>query len=189
MKMSNKNSAWKVTLSAAKLIAAPALMSAMLAVGGCYAPQPTMADLYGSDKILTDQEYLEMARCWLDSERSNYKVWSSLSENKRETLNQLWTKVHQEMLERGELTPATRTAMRDTAEYFNTKKLVSFDTIASNPTPDLNGQFESWDRRRQNDSMVYNQNFRALADEWSRFWLMEMPGGTPYDTVNTTGRF
>jgi hypothetical protein len=37
--------------------------------------------------------------------------------------------------------------------------------------------------------MVYNQNFRALADEWSRVWLMEMPGGTPYDTVNTTGRF
>jgi hypothetical protein len=37
--------------------------------------------------------------------------------------------------------------------------------------------------------MVDDQNFRALADEWSRLWLMERPGGTPYNTVNTTGRF
>jgi len=190
MKMSSKHSALKVTLSAAKLIAAPALMSAMMTVmvvGGCYAPQPT--ELYRTDELLTDTEYVEMARCWTELSRSNYNEWKSYSENEKIRVNQLWTKVHQEMLERGELTPATRTAMRDTAEYFNTKKLVSFDTIASNPTPDLNGQFESWDRRRQNDSMIYNQNFRALADEWSRFWLMEMPGGTPYDTVNTTGRF
>jgi len=36
--------------------------------------------------------------------------------------------------------------------------------------------------------MVYNQNFRMLADEWSRIWLMERPGGSAYDLVNTTGR-
>jgi hypothetical protein len=53
----------------------------------------------------------------------------------------------------------------------------------------LNGQLESWDRRRQGDSMIYNQNLRMLADEWSRFWLMERPGASPYDTVNTSGRF
>ena len=192
MKMSRTHSALQITVLAAKFIAAPALMSAMLAVGGCYAPQPTMADLYGSDKILTDQEYLEMARCWLDSERSNYKVWSSLSENKRETLNQLWTKGHQEILDRGQMSSDTLTNLKSVCDGIRDEvryEPVSFDAIASNPTPDLNGQFESWDRRRQNDSMVYNQNFRALADEWSRFWLMEMPGGTPYDTVNTTGRF
>jgi hypothetical protein len=87
------------------------------------------------------------------------------------------------------LSPETAKKVAELDQTCNDAYLISFDSIASNPTPDLNGQFESWDRRRQNDSMIYNQNFRALADEWSRFWLMEMPGGTPYDTVNTTGRF
>jgi hypothetical protein len=65
---------------------------------------------------------------------------------------------------------------------------VSFTSVTSNPTPELNGQFESWDDRRRNDAMVNNQNFRMMADEWSRFWLMERPGGSAYDLVNTTGR-
>ena len=89
----------------------------------------------------------------------------------------------------GTLSAQTNKEVAELDEYCNGAYLVSFDSIASNPTPDMNGQIESYDRRRQGDSMIYNQNLRALADEWSRFWLMERPGGSPYDTVNTTGRF
>ncbi|MFM8699656.1 MAG: hypothetical protein ACKOF7_13585, partial [Phycisphaerales bacterium] len=97
--------------------------------------------------------------------------------------------VEAEMAAGGTMSDATKKRVADLDETCNSAYLVSFDLIATNPTPDMNGQLESWDRRRQNDSMVYNQNLRALADEWSRLWLMETPGGTPYDTVNTTGRF
>ena len=87
------------------------------------------------------------------------------------------------------LSDAMKKRIADLDETCNSAYIVSFDRIATNTTPDMNGQLESWDSRRQNDSMIYNQNLRALADEWSRVWLMERPGGTPYNTVNTTGRF
>lgn len=167
-------------------IALPAFL-AFAFIGGCYTPQPT--SLYRSDRLLSDDEVLEMARCWSDWGRSNFSTWNDLSDNTKQRLNQLWTKAHSEMIRDGKLSPETRQMVVRETEALNTELLVSFDAIASNPTPDLNGQFESWDRRRQNDSMVYNQNLRSLADEWSRFWLMERPGGTPYDTVNTTGRY
>ena len=165
----------------------PATVAALAVLGGCYTPQPTT--LYRSDEMLSDEEYLEMARSWMDLSRSNYGEWKSLSDNQRVMINQIWTKAHQEMIANGKISPDTRKALSAFADFRNTERLVSFDAIASNPTPDMNGQLESWDRRRENDSMVYNQNLRALADEWSRVWLMERPGGTPYDTVNTTGRF
>ncbi len=165
----------------------PATVAALAVLGGCYAPQPTT--LYRSDEVLSDEEYLEMARGWMDLSRANYGEWTSLSVNQRVTINQLWTKAHQEMIANGKISPGTRQALSAFADFRNTEKLVSFDAIASNPTPDMNGQLESWDRRRQGDSMIYNENLRALADEWSRFWLMERPGGTPYNTVNTSGRF
>jgi hypothetical protein len=168
-------------------LAAPALLVASIAVAGCYTPQPTT--LYRQDKALSDEEVLEMARCWSDWGRSNSDVWKSLSDNRRARLNQVWTKAHSEMLRDGKMSPETKQMVINETDQLNTELIVSFDAIASNPTPDMNGQLESWDRRRQNDSMVYNQNLRALADEWSRVWLMEKPGGTPYDTVNTTGRF
>lgn len=168
-------------------ITAPVLLAAALVAGGCYAPQPTT--LYRSDELLSDQEYLEMARSWTELSRSNYSDWKELSDNEKQTINQIWTKAHEEMIRDGKMSPATRQALGDFAERMNTKKLVSFDAIASNPTPDMNGELESWDRRRQGDSMIYNQNLRMLADEWSRFWLMERPGASPYDTVNTSGRF
>jgi hypothetical protein len=94
-----------------------------------------------------------------------------------------------EMSSKGELSVETKKSISDLNEACNHAYLTSFDMIASNPTPDLNGQFESWDKRRLNDSMVYNQNLRAMADSWSRFWLMDQPDPTPYNTVNTTGRF
>jgi hypothetical protein len=179
-------------------ITAPVLLAAALVAGGCYAPQPTTLYHVGDiqEPLETDDDYLEMARCWADLSRSNYGVWKSLSDNQKETLNQLWTKAHQEQLRDGKLSPATKSAiaaerkvLNDKFEQQNIEKYVSFDAIASNPTPDMNGELESWDRRRQGDSMIYNQNLRMLADEWSRFWLMERPGASPYDTVNTSGRF
>jgi hypothetical protein len=186
MKMSSNHSALKVTLSAAKLIAAPALMSAMMTVmvvGGCYAPQPT--ELYRTEKLPSEHWYT------LDEDDSRVEALPHALRNSLTQQRQLVA------LEQGSennsedkpLSPETAKKVAELDQTCNDAYLISFDSIASNPTPDLNGQFESWDRRRQNDSMVYNQNFRALADEWSRFWLMEMPGGTPYDTVNTTGRF
>jgi hypothetical protein len=170
-----------------KLLTLAIPVAALVFTVGCYTPQPTT--LYRSEKTLTDDEVLEMARCWTDWGRSNSSVWQSLSDNRRQRLNQVWTKAHSEMLKDGKMSPETRQLVINETDLLNTEVLVSFDNIASNPTPEMNGQLESWDRRRQNDSMVYNQNLRALADEWSRFWLMEKPGGTPYDTVNTTGRF
>ena len=185
MKMSSNHSALNVILSAAKLIAAPALMSAMMTVmvvGGCYVPQPT--ELYRTEKLPSEH--------WYTLSESDSRV-EALPHALRNSLTQQRQLV---ALEEGSnenskrpLSPDTVKKVAELDQTCNDAYLISFDSIASNPTPDLNGQFESWDRRRQNDSMVYNQNFRALADEWSRFWLMEMPGGTPYDTVNTTGRF
>lgn len=182
MKMSSTHSTLQITLLAAKFIAAPALMSAMLAVGGCYAPQPT--ELYRTEKLPKEHWYA------LDEDDSRVEALPHALRNSLTQQRQLIA------LEEGtdknakkSLSAETTKKVAELDQTCNDAYLISFDTIATNPTPDLNGQFESWDRRRQNDSMIYNQNFRALADEWSRFWLMEMPGGTPYDTVNTTGRF
>jgi hypothetical protein len=156
----------------------PATVAALAVLGGCYTPQPTT--LYRSDD-LPDTHWYEL------SERDS-RV-KSLPAALQNALVQQRQQVGSELSEKGSLSPETSKKVSDLDENCNGAYLVSFDAIASNPTPDLNGQFESWDRRRQGDSMIYNQNLRALADEWSRFWLMERPGATPYDTVNTSGRF
>lgn len=182
MKMSSTHSTLQVTLSAAKLFAVPALMSAMLVAGGCYAPQPT--ELYRTNKLPSEHWYA------LDEDDSRVKALPHALRNSLTQQRQLVAlEEGTDKKTKNDLTPETTKKIAELDQTCNDAYLISFDSIASDPTPELNGQFESWDRRRQNDSMVYNQNFRALADEWSRFWLMEMPGGTPYDTVNTTGRF
>lgn len=158
-------------------IAVPAVL-AITVLGGCYTAQPTT--LYRSDKLPDTHWYA------LEAGDSRIKVLPAALQN---SITQQRQEVAAEIQEKGAISSETSKKIADLDETCNGAYLVSFDAIASNPTPDLNGQFESWDRRRQGDSMVYNQNLRALADEWSRFWLMERPGGTPYDTVNTSGRF
>jgi hypothetical protein len=151
---------------------------AVSALQGCYTPQPTT--LYRSENLPETHWYA------LEAGDSRIKVLPAALQN---AVTQQRQEVAAEMADKGAVSTELSKKIADLDETCNGAYLVSFDAIATNPTPDLNGQFESWDRRRQNDSMVYNQNLRSLADEWSRFWLMERPGGTPYDTVNTTGRY
>lgn len=157
---------------------APALLASALGLAGCYAPQPTT--LYRSDKLPETH--------WYEVKESDSRI-EVLPAALRQALVQQRQEVADEMAKDGQLSAAMNKKIADLDESCNGAFLVSFDSVASNPTPEMNGQLESWDRRRQNDSMVYDQNLRALADEWSRVWLMERPGSTPYDTVNTTGRF
>jgi hypothetical protein len=159
-------------------ITAPVLLAAALVAGGCYAPQPT--SVYRTDE-LPDKHWYELK----DSDSRIEVLPAAL----KSSITQQRQMVEAEMAKDGSLSAQTNKQIADLDEYCNGAYLVSFDSIASNPTPDLNGQLESWDRRRQGDSMIYNQNLRMLADEWSRFWLMERPGASPYDTVNTSGRF
>jgi hypothetical protein len=100
-----------------------------------------------------------------------------------------YSTVNDEMAATGTISAETRKRIDDLNERCNSAYLTSFDLIASNPTPGLNGYSETWDARRYNDVSVYNQNLRALADEWSRLWLVNYPSGTPYNTYNPTGRF
>ncbi len=159
------------------LLSAAFLASATL-LSGCYTPQPTT--LYGAEDLPKQD--------WYTLSESSSEV-KTLPAALRNALEQQRQEVAAEQSSKGELTAQTKKRISDLNEACNGAFLVSFDNIATNPTPELNGQFETWDRRRQNDSMVFNQNLRALADEWSYVWLMERPGGTPYDTVNTTGRY
>jgi len=159
-------------------LAAPVALASALVVGGCYAPQPTT--LYGSDK-LPDTHWYELSEGDSMVEALPAALQNALKKQRQE--------VEAEKANSENLSDAMKKRIADLDETCNSAYIVSFDRIATNPTPDMNGQLESWDSRRQNDSMIYNQNLRALADEWSRVWLMERPGGTPYNTVNTTGRF
>ena len=159
-------------------ITAPVLLAAALAAGGCYTPQPTT--VYRSDK-LPDKHWYELS----DSDSRVEALPAAL----RSSIVQQRQLVDTESAKDGTLSAQTNKEVAELDEYCNGAYLVSFDSIASNPTPDMNGQIESYDRRRQGDSMIYNQNLRAMADSWSRFWLMDQPDPTPYNTVNTTGRF
>ena len=159
-------------------IVAPAALAVSALLAGCYSPQPTT--LEGSDKLPDEH--------WYELSDGDSRV-KSLPAALRNALVKQRQEVTTELANGGETSESTKKRIADLDEACNTAYVVSFEVIASNPTPDMNGQLESWDRRRENDAMVDDQNFRALADEWSRLWLMERPGGTPYNTVNTTGRF
>lgn len=159
-------------------IVAPVALAVSALVGGCYSPQPT--ELYGSEDLPKEH--------WYELSEGDSRV-KALPAALRNALTKQRQDIAAELANSGATSDESKKKIADLDESCNTAYVVSFDRIASNPTPDMNGQLESWDRRRENDSMVYNQNLRALADEWSRIWLMERPGGTPYDTVNTTGRF
>lgn len=159
-------------------IVAPALLTASIMVAGCYAPQPTT--LFRTNK-LPDKHWYELSE-------SDSRI-EALPAALRNSITQQRQMVETETAGGGAISPETSKKVADLDETCNGAYLISFDSIASGPTPEMNGQLESWDRRRQGDSMIFNQNLNALADEWSRFWLMEMPSSTPYDTVNTTGRF
>lgn len=156
----------------------PAFIAATLFAAGCYSPQPTT--LWRQNDLPSKHWYE------LSDDDGRIKVLAPALQNSIVQQRQM---VATELTKDGTLSPATTKKISDLDETCNGAYLVSFDSIANNPTPELNGQFESWDRRRQGDSMVYSENLRMLADEWSRIWLMERPGGSPYDTVNTTGRF
>jgi hypothetical protein len=154
----------------------PALL-ATLVVGGCYAPQPTT--LYRSGNYPDGH--------WYELPATEGRV-KSLPEALQNALEQQRQEVAAERAKGGGVSAATEQRIAELDEACNGAYVVSFTSVTSNPTPELNGQFESWDDRRRNDAMVNNQNFRMMADEWSRFWLMERPGGSAYDLVNTTGR-
>lgn len=154
----------------------PALLAALL-VGGCYAPQPKT--LFRSGDYPTEH--------WFELPATEGRV-KSLPDALQNALVQQRQEVAAELANGGVITNATKQKIAELDEACNGAYVVSFDSVTANPTPELNGQFESWDDRRRNDAMVYNQNFRMLADEWSRIWLMERPGGSAYDLVNTTGR-
>ncbi|MBL9141858.1 MAG: hypothetical protein JNK53_08330 [Phycisphaerae bacterium] len=153
------------------------VLTAMLVAGGCYTPQPTT--LYGSEDLPKQDWYT------LGDGSSEVKTLPPALQN---ALADQRLAVNNEMAAKGAISPDTRKRITDLNDACNSAYLVSFDLIATNPTPGLNGYAETWDSRRRDDSMVFNQNFRAMADEWSRFWLMDAPGPTPYNTINTTGR-
>jgi hypothetical protein len=153
-------------------------LAAALAAGGCYSPQPTT--LYRSDDLPKEH--------WFELKATESRV-KALPEALQNALVQQRQEVAADIQQAGAISNATQKRVADLDEACNAAYIVSLDTLTANPTPEMNGQFETWDDRRRNDAMIYNANFRSLADEWSRVWLMEHPGGTPYDTVNTTGRF
>jgi hypothetical protein len=162
----------------------PALLLTPLVLGGCYSRQPTYDDLIEEATAKADHEaehFFLLSR--------NSSTFKSLSKGKQAELNDLWRQYHKELGETGRISGDTRNWIDRTDAECRTALVVSFDQVAANPTPEMNGQLESYDARRRNDAMVENENLRALADEWSRVWLMERPGGSPYNTVNTTGRF
>jgi hypothetical protein len=162
------------------LLLAASIVASASVLTGCYSPQPTDEQLHG---------YQDLPKAdWYTLSDSSSEV-KSLPAPLRNAMVRQRQEVDSEMTAKGALSQETQKRIKDMNENCNAAFLTSADNILSNPTPDLNGQFESWDKRRVNDSMIYSQNLRALADEWSRFWLMERPGGTPYDTVNTSGRF
>jgi hypothetical protein len=152
-------------------------LSAVLLAGGCYTPQPTT--LYGSGDLPKQDWYT------LNADAGEVKT---LPAALQQSLADQRVAVANELAAKGELSADTHKRIQDLNEACNSAYLVSFDVIATNPTPGLNGYAETWDMRRVNDSMIFNQNLRALADEWSWFWLMDQPDPTGFNTVNTTGR-
>ncbi|MFO0784252.1 MAG: hypothetical protein U0636_11285 [Phycisphaerales bacterium] len=160
------------------LASSAALLSAIVLTSGCYSPQPT--ELYGSDDLPKKDWYT------LPADSSEVQT---LPPAYQRALADQREAVASEVGSKGAITPETQKNIAKMNEACNSAYLVSFDLVATNPTPGLNGQSETWDQRRINDSIIYSQNLRALADEWSRFWLMDMPMGTPYNTINTSGRF
>jgi uncharacterized protein YerC len=157
-------------------LAVPALLAA-LAVAGCYAPQPTTVFRSGD---LPKEHWFELAET-----EGRVKTLPDALQN---ALVQQRQEVAADLKQNGAISNATLKRVADLDEACNGAYLVSLASVTANPTPEMNGQFETFDDRRRNDALVYNANLRALADEWSRVWLMEMPGGTPYDNVNSTGR-
>lgn len=152
-------------------------VSAALVVGGCYPAQPTT--IYGTNELPRED--------WYTLSESSFQV-ESLDPPLRASLAQQRAEVAREIAEHGEISADTRKRIADLNDRCNTNFLVSFNMIADSPTPGMDGYAENYNQRRQNDAMIYNQNFRAMADEWSRIWLLDYPGGTPYNTLNTTGR-
>ena len=166
-------------------LAAPALLvaSSSFALGGCYMRQPTYGDVIDEAcaSADTEKEFFLLPR--------ESKTFKGFSAGRQRDLNDLWKQYHTELGRDGKISPATQAWIDRSDAECRTALTVSFDAICANPTPEMNGQLESYDARRRNDTLIYNENLRALADEWSRAWLMEKPGGTPYNTVNTSGRF
>lgn len=160
------------------LVFASTALAAALLAGGCYTAQPTA--LYGSEDLPKED--------WYTLGESSSEV-KALPPALQGALKNQKLAVDNEVAAKGEVSADTRKRINDLNEACNSAYLVSFDVIATNPTPGLNGLAETWDMRRVNDSMIYNQNLRALADEWSWFWLMDQPSPTPYNQINTTGRF
>lgn len=154
------------------------ILAATLVIGGCYSPQPT--EIYGTHDLPKED--------WYTLSESDSAV-EALPLPWRAALAEQRAAVSMELANTGEISAETRKRINDMNEGCNSAYLVAFNTISNEPTPGLNGYSETYDMRRVNDTMIYNQNLRALADEWSRFWLMDQPGGTPYNTLNTTGRF
>ncbi len=154
------------------------VLAAMLLAGGCYTAQPTT--LYGSDD-LPKQDWYTLPAGSSEVNKLPPALQNALADQRLAVSNEIGAK--------GAISPDTTKRISELNEACNTALLVSFDMVATNPTPGLNGASETWDMRRRNDSMIFNQNLRAMADEWSRFWLMDQPGPTPYNDVNTTGRF
>ncbi len=153
-------------------------LAAVLLATGCYSPQPTT--IYGTADLPKEDWYTLSEKS--DLVQSLNPAWQAALAEQRAA-------VATEIAAKGEISSDTRKRINDLNESCNSVYLVSFNTIATQPTPGLNGFAETYDLRRENDVMIYNQNLRALSDEWSRFWLVDQPGGTPYNTINTTGRF
>lgn len=184
-------------------IVAPVALAVSALVGGCYSPQPSFSEdvalpAYAegdaeaakqvNEEIMARDRVPNATDYWFLLPRSG-PTFRALPRPNQDSLNSLWTRYHTEIGASGTISSKTRELIESSAASSRTALVVSFDQICTNPTPEMNGQLESFDARRSSDSLIYNQNLRAMADEWSRIWLMERPGGTPYNTVNTSGRF
>ncbi len=71
----------------------------------------------------------------------------------------------------------------------NNPKDVSFNSIKSNPTPELMGMSEREIDVERNMAVVGNQNLRMMWSDLGRVWLFDQPSNlSPWNTVSTSGQ-
>lgn len=71
----------------------------------------------------------------------------------------------------------------------NNPQDVSFNSIKSNPTPELMGMSEREIDVERNMAVVGNQNLRLFWGDLGRVWLFDSPSSlSPWNTVSTGGQ-
>lgn len=65
----------------------------------------------------------------------------------------------------------------------------AFESIKSNPSPELIGMANRYVDTERNMAMVGDQNLRMMWNDLNRLWLFDGPSTlSPWNTVSTTGQ-